>query len=366
LRALIRANAGLLFAGIATFVVMGAGQSLYGPSLPVYSRAFGIPLGSVGYLVSAHWVGCFVGVGVMFLRGGSVTPRHVLAIMALGSFGLAVMQSWSITLVAAVIFGTGYGMATAVFNPRVLTAFGDRGSSMLSLLNATYAVGAIASPLVFVVLHSDPRWSFGLTSALCAMIWVFAKPAGAVQIAASAADRPFRPHLGILGFGAISVGTEASLVGLGPSALIAAGLAEDRAATLLSAFFVVFLLARMVLIFAAHLIPPYLMLIGALMAAGLFALGAALGPPGIFFVAMGAPAGMFFPGFYVSATNRMGSDLRVPPTIIAAGLIGGIFAPLIVAPMMADLGPRGFFWMIAALTLGTAALGAVSWRWMAR
>ncbi len=366
MRDLIRANAGLLVAGVATFIVMGAGQSLYGPALPVYSRAFGISTAAAGMLVSAHWVGCFIGVGYMFFRGATVTPRHALVMMVLGSAGLAAMVSFPVTLVAAALFGSGYGMAAAVFNPRVLVAFGARGPSMLSLLNATFGLGAIAGPLVFVALSSDPQLTFGLTSMLCVVIWVVSGAAGAAPVSTVTAKQPFRPPFGILAFGAMAVGCEASLIGLGPTALIAAGLAEERASTLLSAFFVVFLLSRVALIFAAHLIPAFVLLAGSLALAGIFAVGAAMGPPGVFFVAMGAPAGLFFPGFYVLATQRLGTDLRVPPTILAAGLVGGIFSPLIIAPMMEPLGSRGFFWLVAGLMLGTAMLAMVASRWMRR
>ena len=107
-----------------------------------------------------------------------VTPRHALAAMALGAAGVAALAGWWATIAGAVVFGMGYGMSTAVFNPRVLRAFGTKGPSMLSLLNATFGVGAIAAPLIFVALGSDPRWSFGLTAALAAVIWLFAGPAG--------------------------------------------------------------------------------------------------------------------------------------------------------------------------------------------
>jgi MFS transporter, FHS family, glucose/mannose:H+ symporter len=366
LRDLIRAHAGLLCAGIATFVVMGAGQALYGPALPTFARQFGVSLGTAGLLISAHWVGCFLGVGFMFLRGAMITPRHVLGIMALGSVGLGALISWPATLVSGVVFGIGYGMATSVFNPRVLTAFGTRGPSMLSLLNATFGVGAIAAPLVFVALASDPRWAFGLTAACCAGIAVIAGAAGQAPVVAQGASRSFRPSWPILCFGMVSVGSEASLIGLGPAALIAAGVAEPRAAEMLSAFFVVFLLARVALIFAANLVPPFLLLAGSLAVAGALALGACFFPPSAFFVAMGAPAGLFFPGFYVTASAKMGTDLRVPPTIIAAGLVGGIFSPLILAPLMDQMGPRGFFWIAAGIMLAVSAIGMVSSRAMAR
>ncbi len=361
---LIRAHAGLLFAGVATFVMMGAGQSLYGPALPAFSRLFGVTVAEAGVLVSAHWVGCFIGVGFMYLKGGVVTPRHTLAAMAIGAAGVAALASWWATIAGAVVFGMGYGMSTAVFNPRVMRAFGDKGPSMLSLLNATFGIGAIAAPLVFVQVGSDPRWSFGLTAALAAVIWLFAGPAGRVGAAAVEKVQAFRPHWGILGFGMVAIGMEACLIGLGPTALIQAGVAEATAAELLSAFFVVFLLARVALIFIAHRVEPFVLYTGAIALAGACALGAALVSPAVFFVAMGAPAGLFFPGFYVTASGKMGEDLRVPPTIIASGLVGGIGAPLIVAPLMVGMGERGFFWLVAGVTLTLTVAALLSLRRM--
>ena len=71
LRATIQANAALLAAGVLTFVLMGAGQSLYGPALPAFSRMFAISTGQAGLLVSAHWIGCGIGVGGMFFRSAA-------------------------------------------------------------------------------------------------------------------------------------------------------------------------------------------------------------------------------------------------------------------------------------------------------
>lgn len=361
---LIRTHAGLLFAGVATFVMMGAGQSLYGPALPAFSRIFSVNLAEAGVLVSAHWVGCFIGVGFMYLKGALVTPRHALAGMALGAAIVATLAGWWVTIAGAVVFGAGYGMSTAVFNPRVLRAFGTFGPSMLSMLNATFGVGAIAAPLIFVALGSDPRWSFGLTAAIAAVVWVFAGPAGRAGAAPAGEARAFRPHWGIMAFGMVAIGLEACLIGLGPSALIRAGVEEASAAELLSAFFVVFLLARVVLVFFAHRIAPFLLYTLAIATTAAFAFGAAFLSPAIFFVAMGAPAGLFFPGFYVTASGKMGEDLRVPPTIIAAGLVGGISGPLILAPMMDGMGERGFFWVIAGVTLVLSVAAVLSLRRM--
>lgn len=361
---LIRAHAGLLFAGVATFVMMGAGQALFGPALPVYVRDFTLSEGEAGLFVALLWVGCFLGVGLMYFRGARIGPRHTLVAMALGTGGMAASPLWWLTLAGGVVFGIGYGMATAVFNPRVMRAFGATGPSMLSLLNATFGVGAIAAPLAFVWLGSDPAWSFGLVAVLLLGVWALAGPAGREGVAPKAEVKAFRPHWGILGFGLVAIGMEASLAGLGPTALIRTGISEERASELLSAFFVVFLLARTGLVFIAHRVEPFVLYAAAVGSAAIFALGAVFLSPGLFFVAMGASTGVFFPGFYVTASGKMGEDIRVPPTIVASGLVGAIAAPLILAPLSAVLGDRGFFILVAGILVAVSLAAFASLRRM--
>lgn len=353
MRELMKANAALLFAGIAGFIVMGAGQSLYGPTLAVYARQFGISIGAAGILVSAHWVGCAIGVAVMYFHAARATPRHVLFLMALGSIVMAAGPHWIIVLIGAWLFGCGYGAATVVFNPRMLQAFGPRGPAMLSLLNATFGIGAIAAPLVFVALGSAPMLVFGLLGALTLLVWLGSGGAGRPEQTVAPQKRPvFRPDLPFLLFPVIAIGIEATLAGLGPAALVAAGLTEPEAAKLLSVYFVSFLAARIGLIFIAHLIEPFFLFTLAVAAATAASLAAALIDPSLGFVALGLCVALFFPGFFVAATNRMGPDPRVAPTIIAAGLVGGIFMPLLFAPFLAALGKLGFFWVMAGLSGG--------------
>lgn len=360
---LVRDHLALLVVGVATFVMMGAGQALLGPALPVYGRSFSLGQGEAGILVSTVWIGCFLGVALMYFKGATMTPQHALAAMAVGAAGMAGL-GWWLTLAGALVFGFGYGMATAVFNPRVMRVFGVYGPSMLSLLNATFGIGAIAAPLAFVWLGSNPAWAFGLVAVITAVICIFAGPAGREAAAPAGVGKVFRPHWGILAFGMVAIGIEVSLAGLGPTALIRAGMAEERASELLSAFFVVFLSARVLLIFIAHRIAPFVLFTLAIGSAGVFALGAAVLSPAVFFVAMGASAGVFFPGFYVTASGKMGGDTRVPPTIIASGLVGAITAPLIFAPLTASMGERGFFWLVAGVMLALTAVALGSLRRM--
>ncbi len=353
---LIRTHAALLFSGIVTFMLMGAGQSLYGPAVPVFAREFGLTVADAGWLVSALWVGSATGVALMFWRGAGVTPRHALAVLALGAAGVAAGFGWWGTVAASVLFGTGYGMSTVVFNPRVLRAFGAKGPSMVGLLNATFAAGAIAMPLVFVAVGSNPRISFALVSGICAVTWMFAGSSERVDEVAVATE-PYRFRPVILCFAVLGIATEACLIGLGPTALITAGSTEEVAAKALSGFFVAFLLARTVLVFLAHRFAAFTLYACAMAVAAVAAWGAVILPAVPFFVLLGAAAGLFFPNCYVAACRQMGTDPRVTPTIIAAGLVGGISAPVLVGQVLGGMGERGFFQIVGTVCLLTAVAG---------
>jgi MFS transporter, FHS family, glucose/mannose:H+ symporter len=56
----------------------------------------------------------------------------------------------------------------------------------------------------------------------------------------------------------------------------------------------------------------------------------------------------------------MGDDPRVTPTIIAAGLVGGISSPVLLGGIMGQFGDHGFFWLIALIATVTAI---AAWVW---
>jgi FHS family glucose/mannose:H+ symporter-like MFS transporter len=354
LTSLIRTHAALLVAGILSFAIMGAGQALYGPALPAFAREFGLTLGQAGWLISALWIGSATGVALMFFKGRHITPRHALASMVVGSGIIATGIGWWPTLAGSVIFGMGYGISAVVLNPRVLRAFGDKGPSMVSLLNATFAVGAILAPLGFVAIGSNPQLAFAVVAGMCALIWLVAGTKDGEAETVAAAAKPYRFRAWLLCFGVVCIGVEACLIGLGPTALIATGASEETAARALSGFFVAFLIARTVLVFTAHLIPAFTVFAFAMCGTAACAIGAVLFPAVPFFMAMGAFAGLFFPGFFVTASRIMGDDPRVTPTIIAAGLVGGISSPVILSWLVEGMGERGFFQIVAGVTVATA------------
>jgi len=359
------ARQALMASGLASFVLLGLAQAIFGPALPVYQDQFGLDTAQAGWLISAFWVGCFLGVIGVYLAAGRVGPRPGLAASALGALAMALAGWWPLVLAGAVAFGAGYGSLAAVFNPRILAAFGARGGAMISLLNAIVSLGAIAAPLVFLALGSEPQATFLVFAVLAAVIWLASGRIGHDGAGAQTARGGFRLSWPILIFGVLAIGMEAALVSLGPSALIRTGVAADRAAQLLSLFYVAYLVSRTGLIFIADRVPAFTVYLVAVAVTALCAMGAVMISPAVFFPLMGAPASLCFHGFFVSATRLMGNDARVPSVIIGSGLLGAIAMPLLCAQVMGDMGDRGFFWLIlfwaGALTLGaTAMLGRMT------
>ena len=74
MNAIFRTHAALLITGIASFVLMGAGQSLFGPALPAFARDLGLTVAEAGWLISALWVGSILGVACMFRYGVMRAP----------------------------------------------------------------------------------------------------------------------------------------------------------------------------------------------------------------------------------------------------------------------------------------------------
>lgn len=356
----------LLSAGLLSFVLLGAGQAVMGPALPVFQSLFQIEISRAGWLISSLGVGSFTGLVGMYFLGRHVTPGLALVVMAAGAATLAAAPSFPLAVLGGAVFGVGYGCVAALFNGRILSAFGVRGASMVSLLNAGYSVGAIAAPLAFVALGSDPRLVFGIIAGLVALTILVSGQAGGGRSSTTSGAGTFRVDLPILAFGLISVGIEVSLAGLGPSAMIRAGISPERAAGLLSAFFMAFLAGRLILTLLADRVPPFAVYISACLFTALFALGCAVIDVGWFFVPMGFSAGLFFPGYYVTATQRMGDDPRVPPVILATSQIGAVFVPLGTSQVIPMMGDHGFFWLVAIAAGAVGVMAAATYRHMQR
>lgn len=348
----------LLASGGLAFFLLGMLPALFGVALPVWAGAFGLAPGEGGTLFATYNAGAVAAVAAGIAGVPGLAMRPALLAVALGAAALAAGAAWGHLLAGGFLAGLGYGVLAAAVNRRFLAEFGSRGPGMVSLVNGVYGLGAILSPLLFLWAGGAPAavfWAAALLAALAVAL------AGPEPLRASARGLPpLTPRLLVLlvNFGAVAL--EAALIGLGAAALVAQGLAEPAAARLVSAFFALFVAARLLLAAASHRLPPDLTVLGGVAGIAACCALAALGSPAWGFVLSGAFAAVCFPAFFVWATRLLGPDPRMGSAILASGLLAGTLGPLALRPILGSVGEEGLFWILACFaTLLAAAVAAL-------
>ena len=162
-------------AACAGFVLLGALQAYFGPSIPALRTRFGLAPSGAGLALSMFFGGAVAGVligGTLHrrLRNGRLLLISFL-LMAVGSLGFALAASWTLALAASLVLGFGAGGIDYGLNQMFSTGFGRRSPAMLSILNAHYGVGAIAGPLLISLLGGDNYpYAFAGTAALLVVV----------------------------------------------------------------------------------------------------------------------------------------------------------------------------------------------------
>ncbi|WP_443057747.1 MFS transporter, partial [Streptomyces sp. IBSBF 2806] len=146
-------------ASCAGFVLIGALQALYGPSIPSLRAEFGLSPSAAGLGLSAHFVGGVAGVLLFDRRYGRTGNRRILGasylLMAAGASGFALASSWPVALAAAFVAGLGFGGIDYGLNQLFSIGFGHRSTAMLNILNAHFGIGAILGPALVAVVGSE-------------------------------------------------------------------------------------------------------------------------------------------------------------------------------------------------------------------
>lgn len=352
-------QSGLFWAGAMTFIAMGVINALYGPALPALARGGGVSLAEAGVIVSLHALGGLLALiaGAVF---GGLTGRMAVAAALVGAFLIAASGPWPLTMAGALMLGAGYAMTASVYNRRFLLQMGAQGPAMVGLLNAIFGIGSIGGPLILVAAGGSVQVTYGLLALALVALLPFADcgcdaaPVAPVGGSASVGAALRRPY--VMTLGALGVGFEVAVVGLGPAALIARGLTEREAALTASAFFVFLLLGRLSLVWLAARIPALWMLALAILAAGACLALANLAFPATFYALSGAAIGMIFPSYFVAASARYGTQDRVASIILVAVYVGAVAIPAATALAMGRLGGGALFGVLSLLALVAAGL----------
>jgi MFS family permease len=356
----------LFLAGVLTFALTGAIPAVYGMAVPILSQRLGLPETTIGYLISANGLGacCLVVAGIFGLPG--LSARLALTLLALGGVGIYLAPTWPLVLCAALVAGGGFGLSAVVFNRRFLTEFGARGPGMVGLINAAFAIGAIAGPFLVIAAQGNVTLVMGAIGLILALMIPVVQPsqrqAAATTLAAPRLDRRWI----ILVFAALAVTVEVGVYGFGPAALIQSGWTVEQTARLTSGFFLAFLLGRLALFWLTRKIRVEWLYLASLIGSCASLALAAMGAPALGFVAAGAFIGMSFPSYFVWVSNILGADNRVASSVIATSLGGATVGPLILGPVLNGLGTQSIFAVAAVLSGLTAVLMAAAIVWQSR
>ncbi len=165
-------------AGFATFMLLGALQAMYGPSIPALRGDFALSAPVAGLLLSAQFWGAVLGVvafGATSAYLGSRTRLGVgTASVALGCGGVSAAVNWPMALAAALFAGFGSGALIVALNTAFATGFGNRSTAMVNLLNAAYGAGAVLGPLgIAITPGTSFRPGFAVTGITALLLLPF-------------------------------------------------------------------------------------------------------------------------------------------------------------------------------------------------
>jgi len=194
----------------AAFVPIGIVTVLLGPLLPMLSARWSLNYLQAGSLFTAQFLGSTLGVvvsGVLVSRlGFRFAINAGLLAMAVG-VGTLPFGSRSLGLISIFCYGGGFGLAIPAINLYVAAANPERRSAVLSRLNFSWSVGAVACPFLVAAsakLNAVPL-GLGLLAGflLLVLLWIAATPSCFAEPAAlspapltSPKDQPSNPSLG--------------------------------------------------------------------------------------------------------------------------------------------------------------------------
>ncbi|WP_457637900.1 MFS transporter [Oceanithermus sp.] len=341
---------------LASFVslfLLGAFVATPGAVLPQWRSEFGIS-GEVAWFFNLQLVGMVIGVAVATRS----VRRHPLLPLSAGLFGLAFLA-----MAAAPRFGwialaaAPAGFAQGVLNVHANGMVGDlhpeRRVLMLNRVNASFGLGAVGAPLLFTL--ANWRFGFALFGSLFALAALLAwgapasrRLAGRVTLASVAKVMPLLLTVGLY------VATEASLSAWSGAYLTDLGYSVRLAGLLLSAYWSLLTLSRLVL--APWVAARPLQRLLELSAGSLLVLGALFFPP---LAPIFPLAAVFFgPIFGTSFAHIQGSfGQELTGGMFYAAAIGSTLGPALFAPIQNPrLIPAGF--LLLGLLLFAAVLAA--------
>jgi fucose permease len=362
------------------FVLIGALQALYGPTIPAFRAEFGLSPSAAGLGLSAHFTGGVAGVLLFGRLFGRIGVRRMLAssylLMAIGAAGFALAPNWPVGLAMAALAGLGFGGIDYGLNQLFAVGFGHRSTAMLNILNAHFGLGAILGPVFIGAVGSTHYPAVFLGFALANLPLLLSlkgvrnqapRPGGTAEVHTDG-EQVLRRGLGSVSavfvmLYVLHVGIEAGVGGWEPTHLETVGYEAGIAATATSVYWLMmtagrFLVAPIALRFSAQSIIT-------VSCAGMTVCLLLASIPGFAPYAY-AGVGLFiapiFPTGLPWLNKAAPRTRRAAPPVIAASMLGGVVAGPALGKAVEWSGIR----MVPLLLGGISVLCLAATLWLIR
>jgi MFS transporter, FHS family, glucose/mannose:H+ symporter len=335
-----------LVAIAAIFFLMGILGSAYGPLLEHLARRFDVTLAVAGAVLTTHFSGALVGVLASMRVLQRVSSRTfmlgAITCLGVGCASVAVAPSWPAFLASVFVLGIGWGALDIGCNQLVAHSAGVRRTAILNALNGTFAVGAVAGPiLVSNVGRTHLALLYGGAAVVAVALWpLVSGVSGRLPFMSSRTAHSSALLLGIfMGGFALYVGMEAGIGGWMPSHLESIGLESVAAATLTSGFWLALMAGRLMAALVPARVPESAIVIAGSAVAAIALLSALIpaAAPVAFIVAGLAIAPIFPTGIVWLAKLRPG-DARITSWLFPASMVGGAIIPGGIGAVIARFG----------------------------
>ncbi|AFZ69451.1 MFS transporter [Deinococcus peraridilitoris] len=347
--------------GALAFVLMGGVQALYGPSLPGFSQHFGLPVSTVGLVISAHGLGALAGVlGTIPLTAhpaGRYRTGAAVVLLAVGALTLALTTVWPVALLGALTVGMGYGVLTVGLNSLFAVSFGQRSAAMVNLLNAVFGMGAILGPLLVGRAGGNVSGPFFIVALGAGLLAPFAfslddrLPVPAARQEASI-DQGRSLLVGFLVLLALGVGLEASSSGWNATYLVALGHTPATAASFTSLFYLAFTAARLAAVPLSLRLSSSTLVTASLTLAAVLLLLAQMPALAPYMLAMlGGSVALLFPNTFTWLARTLPAARGGTALMVAGALLGGALFPALIGQAVAAFGERVLPNAMLALTV---------------
>ncbi len=167
----------LLLTCFYAFFCSGLVSLMLGSAMPDLKRSWGLSDSFSGILLSAHSIGNlvagFVSGLVPFWLG---RRRSIMCLASMAYLGMALMALTGMPgLLFAAFVLTGFGRGSVSnFNNHMVNVLTDGSPLAANILHACFAVGAIAAPMLFLLLSRTVAWQAGpFFVALCGTLAIF-------------------------------------------------------------------------------------------------------------------------------------------------------------------------------------------------